>query len=92
LAAGNIPFLYASDTVDRQLVFVYALAFSILAVILDVVLLPSMLVVVMIVGMMLGILAKALASSRASKELRRCPERLGTRQRVAVRNAAFSRL
>jgi hypothetical protein len=75
-AVENLPLTYVSDTVDRRLVFVYALAFPNLAMILDVVLLLSMLVMVMMVGMV-EILAKALASSWVSKEPGHCPGRLG---------------
>jgi hypothetical protein len=64
-------------------VFVYALAFPDLLMILGIVLLWSMWVVVMMVGMV-GILAKALATSRVLREPRRCLERLGNWQRVAV--------
>jgi hypothetical protein len=73
LAVESLPLTFASEIVDRQPVFVYALAFPNLAMISDVVLLSSMSVVVT----MVGILAKALASSRVWKEPRRCPERLG---------------
>jgi hypothetical protein len=72
----NLPLTYVSDSVDRRLVFVYALAFSDLPMFLDVVLLLSVSVVVMMVGMV-GSLAEALATSRVSKEPRRCLERLG---------------
>jgi hypothetical protein len=88
LAVGNLPLTYASDSVDRRLVFVYALAFPDLLMILGIVLLWSMWVVVMMVGMV-GILAKALASSKVLREPRRCLERLGNSQRVAVRAEAL---
>jgi hypothetical protein len=91
LALGNLPLTYASDSVDRRLVFVYALAFPDLLMILDIVLLWSMWVVVMMVGMV-GILAKALASSKVLREPRRCLERLGNSQRVAVRAEASYQL
>jgi hypothetical protein len=35
LAAENLPSTYVSDSVDRRLVFVYALAFLILAMVLS---------------------------------------------------------
>jgi hypothetical protein len=82
---------FASDSVDRRLVFVYALAFPDLLMILGIVLLWSMWVVVMMVGMV-GILAKALASSKVLREPRRCLERLGNSQRVAVRAEASYQL
>jgi hypothetical protein len=62
LAVGNLPLTYVSDSVDRRLVFVYALAFSDLPMFLDVVLLLSVSVVVMMVGMV-GSLAEACRGS-----------------------------
>jgi hypothetical protein len=79
----NLPLTYVSDSVDRRLVFVYALASLDLPMFLDVVLSLSVSVVVMMVEMV-GILAKALATSRVLREPRRCLERLGNWQRVAV--------
>jgi hypothetical protein len=87
----NLPLTYVSDSVDRRLVFVYALASLDLPMFLDVVLSLSVSVVVMMVEMV-GILAKALATSRVLREPRRCLERLGNLQRVAVRAEASYQL
>jgi hypothetical protein len=76
LAVENLPLTYVSDSVDRRLVFVYALAFPNLPMTLGVALLLSMLVTEMVVGTV-GVFAKAPASSRVLKEPERCQEMSG---------------